>query len=252
MTPRHLDALARSFAAEVSELLNGTVTDGIRLSAVRRPSTGYAFIAPGISPDEPVSAFLALKIGRRPAAGYLRVAFTTDLDNDSRHLTVVKSEFGLYLEPDRRKMLLHYDYVRDPKTPYPPAHVQVRGMSNVLAGWRQRSDVAPRSLERLHLPVGGRRFRPSLEDMVEFLIVEELARPRSGWEAVVEHHRRLWNQRQLHAAVRHDPTTAVAALRDSGHLASRVAGRYADSNGPTTDEMRAEDRADEARRERRR
>jgi hypothetical protein len=30
--------------------------------------------------------------------------------------------------------------------------------------------------------VGGRRYRPALEDVIEFLIVENLARPRAGWK----------------------------------------------------------------------
>ena len=36
---------------------------------------------------------------------------------------------------------------------------------------------------------GGKRFRPSLEEIVEFLVVEGLTGGRPGWDAAVEEHR---------------------------------------------------------------
>jgi hypothetical protein len=33
--------------------------------------------------------------------------------------------------------------------------------------------------------VGDKRFRPTLEDLVEFLIAEKLAQPKPGWEKAI-------------------------------------------------------------------
>jgi hypothetical protein len=63
-----------------------------------------------------------------------------------------------------------------------------------------------------HLPVGGRRYRPTLEDMVEFLITERLARPKRGWKRAIADGREEFRKKQLRAAIRRDPDTARDAL----------------------------------------
>jgi hypothetical protein len=73
------------------------------------------------------------------------------------------------------------------------------------AGWE---------LSRLHLPVGGRRYRPTLEDVIEFLVTEKLAEPRDGWRAVVDAQRCHWETIQLKAAVRRNPQAAAEVLRE--------------------------------------
>jgi len=143
-------------------------------------------LAPGITGKDLNPDLLPLKIGRGSATGNLLIVFTTQLDAESRYLTVNKSQFGLYLDDERKRMLLHYDYNRDPTNQYPDAHVQVAGGSRTLTRWCKRSGCTSKELPRLHLPVGGRRFRPTLEDVIEFLIIEELARPRDGWEKVIQ------------------------------------------------------------------
>lgn len=64
----------------------------------------------------------------------------------------------------------------------------------------------------MHLPVGGRRYHPTLEDMVEFLITEKLARPKDGWKQAVADGREQFRKKQLRAAIRRDPDTARKAL----------------------------------------
>jgi len=178
-------------------------------------------LAPGITGKDLNPDLLPLKIGRGSATGNLLIVFTTQLDAESRYLTVNKSQFGLYLDDERKRMLLHYDYNRDPTNQYPDAHVQVAGGSRTLTRWCKRSGCTSKELPRLHLPVGGRRFRPTLEDVIEFLIIEELARPRDGWEKVIQRHRQRWSERQVKAVVRRDPISAIAALTDAGWTISR-------------------------------
>jgi hypothetical protein len=46
--------------------------------------------------------------------------------------------------------------------------------------------LLPKSLSRLHLPAGGRRYRTSVEDVIEFVANERLATPKDGWEVALE------------------------------------------------------------------
>ncbi|MCY3967069.1 MAG: hypothetical protein OXF21_00670 [bacterium] len=72
-----------------------------------------------------------------------------------------------------------------------------------------------RQLSDFHWPTGGKRFRPTLEDLIEFMIVEELAIPHNQWQETIEEHRQRWFELQLSAAVRRNPEIARTAL-DSG------------------------------------
>lgn len=81
-----------------------------------------------------------------------------------------------------------------------------------------------RKLSDFHGPVGGKRFRPSPEDLVEFVIVEDLADKHDGWQDAIDEHRERWYESQLKAAVRRSPDVARAALReiDEGNEAGGV------------------------------
>ena len=58
--------------------------------------------------------------------------------------------------------------------------------------------------------------RPTLEDLLEFVILEEMAKPHKKWEQVIAKHRDRWENLQLRAAVRSNPTEAAEELRASG------------------------------------
>jgi hypothetical protein len=146
--------------------------------------------------------------------GWLYVAHTFSLVDD--WLAAERSSFALYLSEDLdERSILRWDYEREPDHQlYPEAHIQIDADSE---SWRRLLVDAGRPTDpvvNLHLPVGGRRFRPSLEDVLEFLIVERLAEPRDGWQTVVEEHRREWYEIQLKAAIRRDPDLAREVLAD--------------------------------------
>jgi hypothetical protein len=74
-------------------------------------------------------------------------------------------------------------------------------------------------LQRLHLPVGGRRFRPTLEDLIDFLIIEKLVTDcRPDWAEEVAAGRERFRRRQLMAVVRRDPESALESLCEAGLL----------------------------------
>jgi len=153
---------------------------------------------------------VALSIDRKKANCWLDAQYRCDLEDSGRYLMVIRSYFGIY-GPDRKAMLCHYDYERS-KEGYPAAHLQIHGHCPALGelpGQRKAGELA-----KLHFPVGGRRFRPILEDMVEFVINERFARGRPGWQAVVDEYRDKFREIQLRAAVRRMPAVARDVLRD--------------------------------------
>jgi hypothetical protein len=132
------------------------------------------------------------------------------MDSAGENLMVDASYVSAYAADDDESTLCRFDYERD-KQGYPEAHLQIYGKSPALAEW---SGKPRRELERLHFPVGGRRYRPTLEDVIEFLIAEGLADGRVGWRDVLDAGREEYWRIQLRAAVRRDPLTTLAVLRD--------------------------------------
>lgn len=207
-----LDREANQFAKKLSGLLNATICDGIRLSAVILPTrdvvlVGYQVTKTNYTPRRGIPVTCD---GKKPS-GYLGVSYRLAADNEGEHLMVAKSITGYGLSPDTGSMLLHYDYERDKPDDYPEAHLQIEAHS---VGWDEvcaRSDASS-SLSKLHLPVGGRRYRPTLEDLIEFLVVENIAAAKRGWKAHLEVTRDEFQRLQLQAAIRRDPETARTAV----------------------------------------
>ena len=72
--------------------------------------------------------------------------------------------------------------------------------------------ASPRGLHMIHFPLGGARFRPCLEDVIELVIHEFGVDAQPGWEECVASDRIAWRHIQLAAAVRDDPDTARRTL----------------------------------------
>jgi hypothetical protein len=207
-----LQAQAGQFAQQLTNLLNRTITDGVRVKSVlgddgRVGWVGYEITRRQPFPGRPMP--IGLRHGKPRC--WLHVQHTLHQD-DEGFLTAKQSTVALHIGPDPdSNCLFHYDYNRDPKTAYPEAHVQVPGTSPALG---ELGHLFGRQWElgQLHFPVGSRRFRPRLEDVVEFLIVEGFAEGREGWQRALNAHRAEFHRIQLAAAVRRDPETAQHAL----------------------------------------
>lgn len=78
-------------------------------------------------------------------------------------------------------------------------------------------------MESLHLPVGGDRFRPCLEDVIEFLVVECGFDRAAGWRSAVDKGRERWRRTQTRTAVRDAPSEAAAVLRALGYAVTEPA-----------------------------
>lgn len=117
----------------------------------------------------------------------------------------------MYADEQGDAGLCYYDFERE-KDRYAAAHLQVEGEApalDVLPGCRSRRD-----LHKLHFPVGGRRYRPCLEDVIEFMINEGFADGRLGWTDVLKAERDAFLMNQLRAAVRRHPEVATAVIRE--------------------------------------
>jgi hypothetical protein len=68
----------------------------------------------------------------------------------------------------------------------------------------------------VHFPVGGHRFRPCLEDVLEMMMIEFGIDTLHGAGNALHAGRGRWRVRQLAAAVSDDPLTAAAELERLG------------------------------------
>ncbi|HSV66862.1 MAG TPA: hypothetical protein VLJ59_13250 [Mycobacteriales bacterium] len=163
----------------------------------------------------PVGDSVPLSVGRKRLAA-LEISMSCCLDSVQRYLAVEKSHFKLYADIDRTP-ILRFDYVREMRTK-PHAHIQVHGHRGALSHLLSQSGHAtPHDMSSLHLPVGGSRFRPCLEDIIQFLITECGVDYKPGWRQRVEEGRDRWRRRQIAAATRAVPSEAARVLTELGY-----------------------------------
>ena len=207
---RSLRRLAEAHTKHLTEVLNQTVAEKVHVGCVRPDGSDDTMIyGTGLWPGQSRSSYVPLRSASDHPV-WLRIAGRLFLD-PAGFLTVRASSFAL-AAGDPPAELLHYDYERD-KVAYPDAHIQVEAASGAWAGLLASSGRSAAGLGKIHLPVGGRRYRPAIEDLMETLILEDLVEPHPGWEKVIDAGRDDFRRRQLRAAIRNDPDTAAAALR---------------------------------------
>lgn len=151
----------------------------------------------------------------------LGLALYLDLDRTGRYLKTVQSEVSVHSVLDRTP-LVRYEYRADMHTD-PIAHWQVhaeRGAMSHLLGRAHATNPAqvkkPHDMSSLHFPVGGERFRPCLEDVLQFLVVDCGVDSQQGWLDAVCDGRERWRRRQIGSAVRDVPAEAARILTELG------------------------------------
>jgi hypothetical protein len=120
-------------------------------------------------------------------------------DSTGHYLAIEDSRILIGLA-DINEPLLRVEYERR----VPSAHMHVHAESGPVAHLLTKLDpeaTLPR-LASLHLPVGGVRFRPCLEDVLEFAIQELGVESLAGWETAIADGQQRWRWVQLQAAVR--------------------------------------------------
>lgn len=160
----------------------------------------------------------------------LKVFYACCLDGEERYLAVDRSHVKVFQGSRASgEPLFRFDYVRHPRSKIPAAHIQVHahrdaltyvmsssGSGSTRGRRRASSDAAPR-LSELHFPVGGHRFRPCLEDVVEFVATElGVDVSAEGLEAL-QAGRDSWRRQQTRTVVRDSPAVAARVLEELGY-----------------------------------
>lgn len=162
----------------------------------------------------------------------LQVAYGCAWDLTGEYIAVRRSSFSVATE-STAEPLFRYDYDAGSDGRVPAAHLNVHGHRDELvfammaAGHRLRGRARTAAVRRgrvprvstLHFPLGGHRFRPAFEDVLEMLVREFGLDTRDDWQAAIRAGRERWRGTQLRAAVRDDPVSAAAEL---GRLGYRV------------------------------
>jgi hypothetical protein len=207
---------SRVFAYQLSELLNRTVCNGVRINSAVSTQKDVVVIGYNVARDNlDAMAGIPLCLHKQPRC-YLGLSIRMTPTQAREHLMVLTSVMVLSRDAALEEPLLHYDYEREKPDGYPEAHLQICATS---PDWEALGPE--RALEKLHLPVGGRRFRPTMEDLLEFLIVEELAEGRNGWQQAIEEGRDRFHEIQLRAAIRRRPGVAHEVLRELEQVQAR-------------------------------
>lgn len=139
---------------------------------------------------------------------------------ESQTLTIDESRFSLFLPTDRQP-LARFEF-RSDSTNTPQSHWHLhaeRGsFGALLARTRDlgggRAD--PSRLSSLHFPLGGPHFRPTLADVLEFVVAECGVDAHQDWRRAVAHHRTTWRREEAAATARQFPAETASALRQLG------------------------------------
>lgn len=158
----------------------------------------------------------------------LYVSYRCVLDREGKYLAVAESRYEVRIL-DKTEAILRWDYVKEPRSSIPTSHMHVHaqrddvifamlkaGGTNRRARKRAEGDHVPQFSD-LHIPLGGPRYRPCLEDLLEFLIVEFGLDKTPELMGAIREGRKNFRIRQLKAAVRDAPDEAAKMLEDLGY-----------------------------------
>lgn len=204
----------KRFADQLQGMLNQTVCDNARVDGRIYPDGHQSVVGTNLED------FTSNPVRLRTAAStplWLDVVAYLMLDQAEGAFLTVRSSVCALLVGDDEQEVLHYDYERE-KEQYAEAHLQIQArhtrFDQFLAELGRKEVDA---LAKIHLPVGGRRFRPALEDLLECLIQERIVEPRPGWKSVLDESRQKYRDRQIAAAIRRQPEIAIGELRRLGY-----------------------------------
>lgn len=154
---------------------------------------------------------------------FLRARYIVEMDPTDGHLRIASSMVGLWGDVTggrkRPRPIVRVEYDRRQSVSgRAAAHVHLHANSPELA-WMYGSAGRPApDLHALHFPVGGRRFRPTLEEFLLFLDRENLFNDwKEGWKPRLIRSLEAWERQQARATARQFPDEAVGALETLGY-----------------------------------
>lgn len=210
-----------SFAASLTATLRAVLADVEPLTATTAPG-GF-----GVTTADP--AGYSLTRAGQPFLR-LRVRFVCGWDRHRHFVRVDRSEVHL-LPADSTRPVIRYEFDGGTTDRIPSAHVHVHtddpNVVGLLASDAGQSQRARRHAKKaakgkaqhadIHLPVGGPRFRPTLEDVLQLAVEELGCDAQDGWHHHLADGREEYRRKQTRTVVRDAPEEAVAALERLGY-----------------------------------
>lgn len=216
-----LDELAAAFADDLNALTRGVLGEDTPRFAALNMGTRVQVMP--IAADER-ELRIPVSINGEPVLS-LRARYFCCWDGSSTFLATDQADIHLHYT-GISDPLIRFEYVRNSKEP-PGAHIQVHAHRDEMAyllrladAGRPKQGLKRRKLPRLsemHLPVGGHRMRPALEDVLLFMKREFAIETAPGWRKVIDDRLRNWREIQLMSAVRDAPEAAAEVLRALGY-----------------------------------
>ncbi|MGB3414596.1 MAG: hypothetical protein WBA28_07750 [Microbacteriaceae bacterium] len=220
---------AKEFANQVQEMLLKVLPEGelgIVLRTYTREDNSQTVVITQKDPEG-----VQLTVDGKP---FLRLTFEYYCigGTGGTWLKILKSSFTVAANGVNQPYF-HYDYLANPQGKIPSAHLNVHGhrddlIRSLLHSNRSGSHSKNRrrdllshgnvpTMSNLHFPVGGSRFRPGLEDVLQMVINEFGIDVRSGHQKYLEEYRQRYRTVQLEAIVGSLPTIAVRKLEAMGY-----------------------------------
>ena len=224
------------FVDTLNELVGGVLDTSARFEAEFVPDRQHAIVRPPYPEADKVPAIPLIRAAddAKSAALFLGVTYQVAMNIRATHLQVITSTISLRVDvtggqrAPRPLVRVEYDRarLRPGKT---AAHVHLHANSPEMA-WVFGSSRQPApDLHALHFPVGGRRFRPTLEEFLLFLDRENLFNDwKDGWKPKLIQSLDAWERMQARATARQFPDEAVGALEALGYS---VTAPTADASG---------------------
>lgn len=207
---------ASAFAVDLGSTLRACLP---RVPSVDAQGSGHRFVVQPMD-QTGMPAHIPLFVGGKELAT-LNLQMYFDLDRTGTYLKNVRTDLSVFSVLDRQP-LFHLDYKADMHSA-PMAHWQFhaeRGsMTHLLTlahKHRPKTVKNPHTLSRLHFPVGGERFRPCIEDVIQFLIEECGIDRERNWKRAVVAGRENWRRFQLRTVVRDLQEESAETLRREG------------------------------------
>jgi hypothetical protein len=227
-----LAARAGEFGDELQQLLDAVlpyqpgVDPGLRQVTVTDSGRAFA-VEIGTAMAGSAQSISLLSQGVKVAELFITMRLVAD--SVDRHPAVLRSTFVVRV--DRRNPLLRLDFHKDMHT-VPGCHWNVHAERSALTRVLARSNPSHNGeLSKVHLPVGGFRMRPSVEDILQLLITDFRVDALPGAQPAIDAGRVLWRKRQLAAMIRDDPPEVVRVLEQE--LGCRVVVPDGVRLGPT-------------------
>lgn len=217
-----LEEQAQVLAEDVAQSLAAFLGRGVGFEATR--SGSRVVVANSSGP-------LTMTVGGRELLS-CEVEYLCRFDHAGEFLAIHTSTVKVHgSSRPKGEPLFRYEYVYEQAPHLPSAHLHVHAhrdqFTHVMtlaaeggAPHRQPSKADSLKVARMstvHFPLGGHRFRPSLEDVLQMIHTEFGVDVGPGWENRLDAARLAFRRKQTRAAVRDCPSQAAEVLSSLGY-----------------------------------